>query len=93
MAQPKQTATELSRTLAGQWSKSEKRMAAARSIMDANKRTHQILKQYATLTPPIKLIKAAQYQAKFKTRIEIENKPKSTKKEINEIKKYRTTSS
>jgi hypothetical protein len=42
MAQPKQTATELSRTLAGQWSKSEKRAKASRSIMEANKRTHEI---------------------------------------------------
>ena len=42
MAQPKQTATELSRTLAGQWSKSEKRAVASRSIMDSKKRTHEI---------------------------------------------------
>lgn len=44
MAKPQQTATELSRTLAGQWTKSEKREAASRSIMAANKRTHAILK-------------------------------------------------
>lgn len=42
MAQPKQTATELSRTLAGQWSKSQKREHASRSIMMANRRTHEI---------------------------------------------------
>jgi hypothetical protein len=42
MAQPKQTATELSRTLAGQWTKSEKREHASRSIMAANRRTHEI---------------------------------------------------
>jgi hypothetical protein len=46
MAQPKQTATELSRTLAGQWSKSEKRAKASRSIMDAKKRTHEIIKAF-----------------------------------------------
>jgi hypothetical protein len=45
MAKPQQTASELSRTLAGQWSKSEKRAAASRSIMNANARTHQILKR------------------------------------------------
>jgi hypothetical protein len=42
MAKPQQTATELSRTLAGQWSKSEKRAEASRQIMAANKRTHEI---------------------------------------------------
>ena len=46
MAQPKQTATELSRTLAGQWTKSEKREHAARSIMEANKRTPAINKLF-----------------------------------------------
>ena len=46
MAQPKQTATELSRTLAGQWSKSQKREHASRSIMMANKRTHEINKAF-----------------------------------------------
>ena len=44
MAKPQQTATELSRTLAGQWSKSEKRAAASRSIMDSNQRTKAINK-------------------------------------------------
>jgi hypothetical protein len=43
----KQSAGELSRTIAGQWSKTEKRSAASRSITAANKRTHQILKQFA----------------------------------------------
>jgi hypothetical protein len=42
VAQPKQTATELSRTLAGQWSKSEKRAEASRQIMASKKRTHEI---------------------------------------------------
>ena len=37
MAKPQQTATGLSRTLAGQWSKSEKRMVASRSIDACNK--------------------------------------------------------
>lgn len=46
MAKPQQTATELSRTLAGQWSKSEKRAEASRSIMAANKRTHAINKAF-----------------------------------------------
>jgi hypothetical protein len=46
MAQPKQTATELSRTLAGQWSKSEKRSYASRSIMMANQSTKAINKAF-----------------------------------------------
>ena len=46
MAKPQQTASELSRTLAGQWSKSMKREAASRSIMQANKRTHAINKAF-----------------------------------------------
>lgn len=46
MAKPQQTATELSRTLAGQWSKTEKRAQASRSIMAANKRTHAINKAF-----------------------------------------------
>jgi len=46
MSQPKQTATELSRTLAGQWTKSQKREHASRSIMMANKRTHEINKAF-----------------------------------------------
>jgi hypothetical protein len=40
----RQTATELSRTLAGQWSKSEKRLHASRQIMESKHRTYQILK-------------------------------------------------
>lgn len=46
MAQPKQTTTELSRTLAGKWTKSQKREHASRSIMMANKRTHEINKAF-----------------------------------------------
>jgi len=44
MAKPQQTASELSRTLAGQWTKSEKRERASRSIMEANARTKAINK-------------------------------------------------
>ena len=44
MAKPQQTATELSRTLAGQWTKTEKRAATSRSIMQANQRTKAINK-------------------------------------------------
>ena len=41
-----QSAGELSRTIAGQWSKSEKRERATREIMEANKRTHLINKKF-----------------------------------------------
>jgi len=43
----KQNAGELSKTIAGQWSKSEKRAAASRSITESKKRTHLALKQFA----------------------------------------------
>jgi hypothetical protein len=43
----KQSAGELSRTIAGQWTKTEKRSAASRSITEANKRTHAIRKRFA----------------------------------------------
>lgn len=43
----KQSAGELSRTIAGQWSKSEKRAKASRSIVEANRRTHAINKRFA----------------------------------------------
>jgi hypothetical protein len=46
MAKPQQTASELSRTLSGQWTKSQKRERASRSIMAANKRTHTINKTF-----------------------------------------------
>lgn len=42
-----QSAGELSRTIAGQWSKTEKRAVASRSIAEANQRTHAILKRFA----------------------------------------------
>jgi hypothetical protein len=40
----KQSASENSRTLSGQWTKSEKRAAASRSIATAQQNTHRILK-------------------------------------------------
>jgi hypothetical protein len=43
----KQNAGELSRTMAGQWSKSEKREHATRQIMAANKHAHLIRKKFA----------------------------------------------
>lgn len=42
----KQSAGEFSRTISGQWSKSEKREHASREIMEANRRTHQIRKKF-----------------------------------------------
>jgi hypothetical protein len=44
MAKPQQTASELSRTLAGQWTKSMKREATSRSILAANQHTKAINK-------------------------------------------------
>jgi hypothetical protein len=44
MAKPQQTASGLSRTLAGQWTKSEKREYASRSIMESKQRTKAINK-------------------------------------------------
>jgi hypothetical protein len=46
MAKPQQTASELSRTLAGQWTKSEKRAAVSRSIMTSKRNTMDILKKF-----------------------------------------------
>lgn len=46
MAKPQQTATELSRTLAGQLSKSEKRANASRSIMASKKNAHMLVKAF-----------------------------------------------
>jgi hypothetical protein len=43
----KQSAGELSRTISGQWSKTEKRAAASRSIADAKQNTHRVLKAFA----------------------------------------------
>ena len=44
MAKPQQTSSELGRTLAGQWTKSEKREYASRSIMESKQRTKAINK-------------------------------------------------
>jgi hypothetical protein len=46
MAKSQKTATDLSRTLAGQWSKSEKRAAASRSIMNYKKSAYEKLKAF-----------------------------------------------
>ena len=46
MAKPQQSATELSRTLAGQWTKSEKRAHASRSIMQAKQNAHAAVKAF-----------------------------------------------
>lgn len=46
MAKPQQTASELSRTLAGQWTKSEKRADISRQMMESKRRTHAILKAF-----------------------------------------------
>lgn len=46
MAKPQQTASELSRTLAGQWSKSEKRAAASRQIADSKASAHAKVKAF-----------------------------------------------
>ena len=43
----RQSAGELSRTIAGQWSKSEKRSAASRIITEANKAAQRIRKTLA----------------------------------------------
>jgi len=43
----KQSAGELSRTIAGQWTKTEKRSAASRSIVESNRRAHAIRKRFA----------------------------------------------
>lgn len=46
MAKPQQTASELSRTLAGQLSKTEKRANASRSIMAYKKSAHEKIKAF-----------------------------------------------
>jgi hypothetical protein len=43
----KQSTGELSRTIAGQWTKSEKLSVATREIMECNRRTHATLKRVA----------------------------------------------
>jgi hypothetical protein len=46
MARSQQSATELSRTLAGQWTKTEKRAHASRSIMTAKQNAHAAIKAF-----------------------------------------------
>jgi hypothetical protein len=46
MAKSKQTASERDRTLSGQWTKSEKRAVASRSILAANQATKAINKSF-----------------------------------------------
>lgn len=43
----RQSAGELSRTIAGQWSKSEKRAVASRSIAEANRAAQRARKVFA----------------------------------------------
>ena len=43
----KQSAGEFSRTISGQWTKSEKRSAASRSITEANRAAQRIRKAFA----------------------------------------------
>ena len=43
---PQQTASELGRTLAGQWSKTEKRANISRQMMASKLRTHAALKVF-----------------------------------------------
>jgi hypothetical protein len=42
----RQSAGELSRTISGQWTKTEKRAAVSRSIAQSKKNTHAILKAF-----------------------------------------------
>ena len=46
MANVKQTTSQRDRTLSGQWTKSEKRAAVSRSIMQANRNTQAINKKF-----------------------------------------------
>jgi hypothetical protein len=46
MAKPQQSSSELSRTLSGQWTKTEKRAAASRSIMAAKKSAYEKIKAF-----------------------------------------------
>lgn len=48
MAKPQQTTSELSRALAGKWTKSQKREKCSRDIMQANQRTKAINKAFKT---------------------------------------------
>jgi hypothetical protein len=46
MAKPQKSASELSKTLAGQWTKTEKRAAASRSIAKSKQAAHQAVKDF-----------------------------------------------
>jgi len=46
MSKRQQTATELSRTLAGQWTKTEKRSEASRQIMASRASAHAKVKAF-----------------------------------------------
>ena len=46
MAKPQQTATELSRTLAGKWTKTEKRAEASRQISASKAAAHAKVKAF-----------------------------------------------
>ena len=46
MAKPQQTATGLSRTLAGQWTKTEKRAEASRQITASRASAHAKIKAF-----------------------------------------------
>ena len=46
MAKPQQTASELSRTLAGQWTKTEKRAEASRQITASRANAHAKIKAF-----------------------------------------------
>jgi len=41
-----QTTSDLQRTLAGQWSKTEKRAEISRQIMASKKKTHEVIKAF-----------------------------------------------
>lgn len=42
----RQNASELGKTIAGQWTKSEKRAKAARSIAESKKNIHAVIKAF-----------------------------------------------
>jgi hypothetical protein len=42
----KKSSGEFSRTIAGQWSKTEKRSAASRSITESRRQAHRIIKTF-----------------------------------------------
>ena len=46
MAKPQQTASELSRALAGKWTKTEKRAEVSRQIMTSKLKAHAAIKAF-----------------------------------------------